>query len=753
MRLLRAVIGILAGIVSVAALRAGDPTWRYAVQLRANVTTDPARVELSWATDSYPVRDYSVHRKSLTDTTWSEGVTVAGDVTSIVDENVEAGKIYEYQVVRHGVGYTGYGYIAVGLDAPLVDSRGRVVLVVDRTIAERLTNELRRLEADLVGDGWLVTRKDVARDASPAEVRDAIKAEWEADREHTKAVLLFGHVPVLRSGNQNVDGHQARPHPADVFYGEMNGTWTDANGDGIYDQSALPSDLELMVGRVDFAELTGQFSSVRYPSEVELLKRYLDKDHAFRHAEIRPKARAIIGNQIGDGSGQAYAAMGYRNFAALVGAENILTANAELDAPVEERWISRLAAEDYLWAYACGAGGDFSISAMGMHGMYNDAWSSDFLELKPKGTFYLMFGSWFVDWAKPDNLLRSALAAPDHGLAAIYGGRPHIFFHTMGIGEPLGTGVRASQNNNGLYQNEVQRGVRGVHLALMGDPTLRMHQLAPARDVAVRLQGSDVVVTWSESRDKVLGYHVYRAASVNGPYTRLTNALVGENQFVDGQRIGGAATYMVRAVTRQTSPSGSYYNASQGVTATIDLPPIETSRASDDAANAPKPGDIVWFDDVLPVGASGFATENDRWEWTTGEPAPYSGTAAHRSPVAPGAHSHFLAYASSPLTVNAGDTLFVYAYLDPANPPRQIVVTWLTDNWEHRAYWGENLIAEGVDGTASRRYIGALPTLGRWVRLEVSASAVGLENQSITGMGFNLFDGGATWDRAGKSRP
>jgi hypothetical protein len=35
------------------------------------------------------------------------------------------------------------------------------------------------------------------------------------------------------------------------------------------------------------------------------------------------------------------------------------------------------------------------------------------------------------------------------------------------------------------------------------------------------------------------------------------------------------------------------------------------------------------------------------------------------------------------------------------------------------------------------------------VRLEVPASAVGLEGTSVTGMAFSLYDGTATWDATG----
>jgi hypothetical protein len=39
------------------------------------------------------------------------------------------------------------------------------------------------------------------------------------------------------------------------------------------------------------------------------------------------------------------------------------------------------------------------------------------------------------------------------------------------------------------------------------------------------------------------------------------------------------------------------------------------------------------------------------------------------------------------------------------------------------------------------------------VRLEVPAALVGLEGAAITGMSFNLYDGRATWDRAGVLSP
>ena len=50
--------------------------------------------------------------------------------------------------------------------------------------------------------------------------------------------------------------------------------------------------------------------------------------------------------------------------------------------------------------------------------------------------------------------------------------------------------------------------------------------------------------------------------------------------------------------------------------------------------------------------------------------------------------------------------LFAHVYLDTLNPPKQIMLQFHSGNWEQRAYWGENKIAWGKEGTASRRRMG-----------------------------------------------
>ena len=162
----------------------------------------------------------------------------------------------------------------------------------------------------------------------------------------------------------------------------------------------------------------------------------------------------------------------------------------------------------------------------------------------------------------------------------------------------------------------------------------------------------------------------------------------------------------------------------------------------------------IWFDDALPTGALGFSDGGDWWNWLTANPNPFSGN--FFPPIQRGrrvpSNDYFMYAATKTLTVNAGETLVAYVYVDPANVPSEIMLQWSDgSSWEHRAYWGASRFPWGTDGTASMRYMGTMPAAGQWVRLEVPASQVGLEGSTLSGMAFTLYDGRATWDAAGKA--
>ena len=576
-KLVQAIVGVVLSVVASQEVIAEEPTWNYAVQVSATVQDSPARITLSWPQDtSGTPSSYTIYRKSAGSTSWGGGTSLSGSTTTYSDTSVAIGTAYEYQIVKAMSGYTGYGYIYTGINVPLVDNRGKVILVVDNTVAGSLASELTRLEKDLVGDGWTVVRRDVSRNDTAANVKNVIRSAYNLDSANTKAVFLFGHVPVPYSGNIVPDGHfpdHQGAWPADGYYGDVDGNWSDNSvsntsasdarnrnvpGDGKFDQSDMPSQVELQVGRVDLANMPGRKvwgGPATFASEIELLRNYLRKDHEFRHKRINPPARAVIHDSFGVRGGEAFAGSGYRSFAPLVGASQILT------LPNKGTWIPHLRDNQYLLAYGAGAGSYSSIGGLGNTGQYQDGTTTEMVENDVKAAFTMLFGSWLGDWDSEDNIMRGILATPSMGLVCAWSGRPHWYYHHIGLGETIGYAAQIAQNNpsGGLYRNQINSAAGSIHLGLMGDPTLRLHPVAPPSNVSI----SGGQLTWSAAPDSVVGYHVYRASTEAGPYTRLTSSPVTSTTYP----ASGGFVYMVKAVKLQSSSSGTYYNSSQGMTA------------------------------------------------------------------------------------------------------------------------------------------------------------------------------------------
>lgn len=557
------------------------PTIEYAIEVTATAQTTPLRITLGWPTNSHAT-SFKVYRKLITDTSWgSPMVTLTPSALGYADTNVTVGVGYEYQVEVLTDYYpypngnasqwlTAYGYCYAGIDVPAIENRGKIILLVDGTFTTTLAGELAQLQQDLVGDGWTVVRRDVSRTSSVPSVKAVIQAEYNVDPANVRSLFLFGHVPVPYSGVINPDGHEDHlgAWPADVYYGEFNGPWTDnsvnvANaqssrnhnvpGDGKFDPSELPSDMELEVGRVDLANLPAFTSK----TELDLLRQYLNKDHNFRFGLLPLPRRGLICDNFGDLTAEAPAACAWRSFDTLMGSNTTVEVSAG-------QFFSTLDGAGYLWAYGCGGGSYNKADGIGF--------TSDFVATDVQSVFTLLFGSYFGDWDSQDNFMRAPLGTTTYGLACAWGGYPHWFLHHMALGQTLGFSTRLTQNNgaSGLYRTKNNQSPRGIHVALMGDPTLRLHPVRPP-SAPINSTPGFAALSWTPSPDTVLGYHVYRSAVMTGPFTRLTAAPLPGTSFMDTNAALGNNIYMIRAIKRETSGSGTYFNLSQGIFLAINV--------------------------------------------------------------------------------------------------------------------------------------------------------------------------------------
>ncbi len=534
-----------------------------AVRLTATIDTTIPSITINWPLDTLAT-SYTVYKKAKSSPTWTEIYDLLpGNFTSFSDHLVTADSNYEYGVEKVLPTLTAYGYINAGWNIHAAGSRGKLILLVDSTLSDSLSIEIKRLMTDISGDGWSLVRYDVSPSDSVTHIKALILNEYNAAPGEVKALLILGHVPVPYSGDINPDGHPDHKGawPADMYYGCINGTFTDIYvnnpgasrpenrnipGDGKFDQSYLSSPIVLQIGRVDLSDLPA------FPfTEVALMRRYLDKDHAFRNKLISANPRALINDNFGYFGGEAFAADGWRNFAPLLGADSI----AELP------YFTTLSNQSYLWSYACGGGWYQGAGGVGS--------TSDFAADTVQTIFSMMFGSYFGDWDNVDNFLRAPLASADRALTNCWAGRPFWQFHHMALGETVGYGAQVTQNNQVTYNYNYGR--RFVHIALMGDPTLRMHIIAPVSEVQATASGPHVNLSWQPTTDTVQGYHIYRSTQPFGMFDRLTPQPLAALSFTDNAPVNGMNYYMVKGVKLEQSPSGSYFNQSTGITDSVNF--------------------------------------------------------------------------------------------------------------------------------------------------------------------------------------
>jgi hypothetical protein len=541
----------------------------YTLQLNVTVNSGDPSITIEWPLES-GVTSYTIYRKATTDINWGSSIaSVLYGSRRFVDTNISLGTKYEYKVVKNITGGTfAYGYLYSGIEVPLVDDRGKVILVVDDATVAAMTDEVNQLVLDLSGDGWTVIYEEVDDStATVSSVKTLIEGHYDADPTNVKAVFLVGAIPVPYSGNINPDGHSDHrgAWPADAYYGEMNAVWTDSTvnntsstgtindnvpGDGKFDQSlsavTANSNIEIAVGRLDLRSM-GSFGTAN-----ALHEQYLNRNHNYRIGNYTTVDRAFLSDNFGVFGGEAFAASGWRSFSPLIGGDNIVVSTSSAD------FLNNIRTINYKWVY--GAGGAGYTGASGV------ANSSDYAAAPTYGVFNMLFGSYFGDWNNSDNFLRAPLASAGGALTSVWSGRPHWYFHPAGIGEPMSASILASQNNqvgnNILYSGN--RGSGASYMAFLGDPTLRTDVVKPATSLVVATTSSTTVsLAWTASADTVLGYHIYRAHTTSGPYTRVSTQLVtGTSATTTFDAYN--AQYQVRAVLLETTPSGSYYNNSQG---------------------------------------------------------------------------------------------------------------------------------------------------------------------------------------------
>jgi hypothetical protein len=544
---------------------------KVSVTLSASVSANS--ITLKWGNISGVSHNTAtIYRKPKTSSSWTQIGTTAGSNNQYVDSTVAVGTYYEYKVqIPNSAGVTAYGYVASGIQVPVVENRGKLILMIHSSASSLsgMSSRLTTLRNDLKSEGWTLVEPAVP--SSVTAMKAAIVSAYNADPTNVKAVFIIGHAPVARSGlNFGPDGHGNNngAWPADGYYTDMNGSWTDSGsngatdpglhnvaGDEKFDQSNFPSSLELQIGRVDLQWMDEFSANYGIEHDPVLYNAYFDRLHNYKAKVNAPQNRAFIQDNFTDYN---FAASGFKNFSSLVGSANVTSRTG--GSPT---MFSTVNNQSYLFAYGCGGGSALSSSGISNTGeLANGNWG---------GVFNFAFGSYFGQWMGNNNFLR-ALISGGAGLTNMWVGATQGYFHHMAMGDTIGYSAQQTMNNKISQTYYPETGGNGtgvgsydnVELSLMGDPTLRLGVIAPPSNLAVNVSGN-LLFSWTAAPGETGASYLVYQVGANGGLTRVTpNPITTTSYQSTINNSVQNKNYIVKTYKLITSQSGSYYNTSIG---------------------------------------------------------------------------------------------------------------------------------------------------------------------------------------------
>lgn len=185
-------------------------------------------------------------------------------------------------------------YASARIDAPLRvrtvaqssrdGSYSRLVLVfVNSGLYPAIAPELSSYALDLSFEGY--TAKVVSTSGGrAADLKQIMLAHRDSGLVGT---VMVGDLPVAWWSN----GARGEDFPLDLFFTALNGSFTDADGDGRYDDYSGSIAPVIWLGRIYASRMT-------YASEDYLVKSYFQRNHQYRTGQLPVPARGLAYNEV-----------------------------------------------------------------------------------------------------------------------------------------------------------------------------------------------------------------------------------------------------------------------------------------------------------------------------------------------------------------------------------------------------------------------------------------------------------------------
>jgi hypothetical protein len=331
--------------------------------------------------------------------------------------------------------------------------KGHMLVLVDKTVYNDVAGNINQYVMDIAREGYWASIYTIAG-GTPAQIRNFIKSKKPV------GAFLIGSIAAPW---YEIDSDQ---FPCDLYYMDLNGKWSDPDGNGKFNSHSGDLDPEIWVGRL--------WTPTNNGNDSELINDYFQRNHAFRLGKLG-HARSALAYVDDDWTGFDDCA-----FDELFPATNITkyTNPAVTDADLFKAEVNSLRSWVQLCAHSWVHGHSLRVEPNNEY--INTAYFRD--TNSPNAHFYNLFCCGPGKYTESDYLagwyiFDQKTQGVNHGLAAIASAKSgsmlffEDFYEPMGKGKTVGEAYVSWWKDRGpVHEDWEQYWFYG--LTLLGDPTL-----------------------------------------------------------------------------------------------------------------------------------------------------------------------------------------------------------------------------------------------------------------------------------------
>lgn len=385
-----------------------------------------------------------------------------------------------------------------------------VVVVVADYIATPLTAQLSQFQTDLTAEGWTVVTHSMSG-GTAADLKGLLQGTPDIE-----GAIFIGFLPCAW---YEEDYWAPEEFPCELFFMDMDGTWTDSDSDGLYDSHTGDVAPEIWLGRIDA-------HAADFGSEYQMLADYFNKNHLYRTGSLAPPSRALT---FIDDDWSSYSDCGLNS---IYGASDVTVVNSPTQTTAEN-YLSRLS-EGYefvhLMAHSCPWGHTFKVPS----GMAGTVMAPEIAHVNPNTAFLQLFSCSNARWTETGCLGNWYLFGTDMGLLISGAAKTGSMLDFEEFYSPVASGSTFGEAFRDWWEYEAQGGFSSDQRAwfygnaLLGDPTLKPvgSSILNAR-VGYENSSTDVFAVSSSSASDC-----YPAADTHNNITAIA-WLTGENGRLD----------------------------------------------------------------------------------------------------------------------------------------------------------------------------------------------------------------------------